>query len=331
MHEKEERIGGSEKCNPSIHVTPIHFLKMKKYIGIDVEPCFSELKTFKAYIYSKIVYFSPKHLYVTERGPNKTSLDYHLFNIASREGVKFEFSDPLTLDMINSIPDGSIIATGSYSCLYKHLKLDYVPFIHFNSHMKIQDNDNSCISYFDNLFAGYGYAYIAAKAGFASAEVDFSLTQPYEKYLKRFKKMLKENDNLEFGKWSFMMDCIPKKIHLFKKLHGKTFVLTGVLSGFHDPFFGFGVNGALISGKIASMTIISKKRGLQEFKRFAINLNKMYILSKIYNYLPMKNVVIPQLFRNSNSAIPFIGKNLQNIPGFTHRDCFRIMNINTLF
>jgi len=169
-------------------MTPIHFQKKKEYIGIDVEPCFSELKTFKAYIYSKITHFSPKYLYVTERGPNNTSLDYYLFKIAVEEGVNFEFSHPLTADTINSIPNGSIIATGSYSCLFKVLKLRYTPFIHFDSHMKSGDNDNYCIAYFDAYLSGYGY--IAAKDGFASVEVDFILTQPYKKYLKKFENII---------------------------------------------------------------------------------------------------------------------------------------------
>ena len=142
VYEKEERIGGLGKCNPSVHMTPLHFKKMKEYIGIDVEPCFSELKTFKAYIYSKIVHFDPKYLYVTERGPNKTSLDNYLFKIAQKVGVNFEFSHPLTPDMLNFIPDNSIIATGTYSDLCKHLKLRYIPFIHFDGHIKTRNDDN---------------------------------------------------------------------------------------------------------------------------------------------------------------------------------------------
>ncbi len=309
-------------------MTPMDFKKMKKYIGIDVKPCFSELKTFKAYIYSKTVHFSPKHLYVTERGPNKTSLDYYLFKIAQNDGVNFEFSHPLTQDTIESIPDGSIIGTGSYSRLFKHLKLDFDQFIHFDSHMKIKDKLDFCIAFFNTYMSGYGYAYIAAKNGFASVEVDFVLTQPYEKHLEKFKKQLKENENLEFNKWSFMIDNIPKKINIFKKLHGKTFVLTGALSGFHDPFFGFGVNSALISGKIAATTVISKKRGIKELKRFSNDLDKMYILSKIYNHIPLKSIFIPQLFKSSKSIVPFVGRNLRNIPGFTHDDCFDIVSID---
>ena len=122
-------------------------------------------------------------------------------------------------------------------------------------------------------------------------------------------------------------DNIPEKIILFKRLHGKTFVLTGAIGGFHDPFFGFGINSALISGQIAALTIISKKRGIQEFNRFTKDLARMFIWSKIYNHFPLKNIVIPQIFKSSTTRIPIIGRNLRSIPGFTHDDCFRILNI----
>ncbi|KYK33169.1 MAG: hypothetical protein AYK22_01275 [Thermoplasmatales archaeon SG8-52-3] len=328
VFEKEKRIGGLEKCNPSVHMTPIHFKKMKEYIGFDVEPCFSELKKFKAYIYSKIVQFDPKYLYLTERGPNKTSLDYYLFKIAKREGVNFEFSYQLNPNIIKSIPDNSIIATGNPSGLSKHLKLRHIPFIHYDSCIKKGNKENFCLAYFDSYIGGYGYAYIAAKENLVSAEIDFFLNQPYERYFKKFKKKLKETQNLEFNKWFIINDNIPEKICLLKKIHGKTFVLAGALSGFHDPFFGFGVNSALISGKIAAMTIVSKKRGMQEFKRFTRDLSRMFILSKIYNHLPFKNIVIPRLFKSEITSLPFIGSNLQSIPGFTQADCFKIINTN---
>lgn len=63
-----------------------------------------------------------------------------------------------------------------------------------------------------------------------------------------------------FSLKSLAIDNIPKKIYLLKKLHGKTFVLAGAIGGFHDPFFGFGINSALISGKIAAMTVVSRKK-----------------------------------------------------------------------
>jgi hypothetical protein len=308
-------------------MTPLHFQKMKDYIGIDVEPCFSELKKFKAYIYLKIVHFDPKYLYVTKRGSHKDSIDYFLYKTALGENVHFEFSHPLTPNIINSIPNNSIIATGSYSSLYKQLGLRHTPFIHLDSYIETQEKNNFCIAYFDTYLAGYGYGYIASKGGLASVELDFLMTQPYEKYLKKFEEQLKKTENLEFGSWAVVTDYIPGGIHLFKKLHGKTFILAGAISGFHDPFFGFGVNSALISGKIAAMSIISKKRGLQEFKQFRTNLRSMFLLSKVYHHLPLKKIFIPQLFRSTKSIVPIIGMNLQSVPGFTHEDCFKIIHV----
>jgi flavin-dependent dehydrogenase len=326
VYEKEEQVGGSKHCTPSVHMTPVHFQNMKEFIGIDVEPCFSELNRFKAYIYSRIVHFNPRHLYVTERGPNKTSLDYYLYEIAKREGVTFEFSHPLNPDTLNSLPTGSIIATGSYSCLFNDLNLPYTPFLHFDSHMKTKEKDAFCVAYFDSYIAGYGYGYVAAKDGFVSVEVDFSQKQPYEKHLQRFKIQLKETEQLDFGTWSLVKDNIPRHIHLFRRRQGKTFVLAGAIGGFHDPFFGFGVNSALISGKIAALATISKKRGIQEFKRFTTTLQKMFLLSKIYNHIPLKTIMIPQIMKRAKGIIPIIGENLQSIPGFTHKDCFIIIN-----
>jgi len=309
-------------------MTPLHFKKMKEYIGIDVEPCFSELKKFKAYIYSKVVHFNPNHLYVTKRGSQKDCIDYFLYKTAVDEGVNFEFSHPLTSETIRSIPENSIIATGSYSSLYRPLGLRHTPFIHLDSSLETQENNDFCIAYFDTYLAGYGYAYLASKEGFVSVELDFLATQPYEKHLKKFNEQVKQNENLEFCTWALVPDFIPKEITLWKKVHGKTYILAGAISGFHDPLFGFGVNSALISGKIAALSILSKARGAQEFKQFSTNLQRMFLLSKVYHHLPLKKIFIPHLFSNTKHKLPMIGMNLQNVPGFTHENCFEIINID---
>lgn len=327
VYEKEEKIGGLGLCTPSVHMTPLDFEKMKDYIGFDVKPCFLELKRFTAYIYSKIVHFNPKYLFLTERGFQKKSLDSYLFKLAQNAGVHFEFSHPLTSSMINSIPNNSIIAVGTYSGLGRQLNLRCIPFVHFDGYREMQRNDAPfCVAYFDSFIGGYRYAYIAATDHLVFSEIDFDVHQSYKKYFTRFKKQLKEM-NLEFPNWLLVKDYYPKQVALLKKIHGKTVVLAGAISGFHDPFFGFGVNSALVSGKIAAMTIDSKKRGVQEFHRFTSELGGLFILSKLYNHIPLRHIVIPRLFRTATTSIPLLGKNLRCIPGFTHEDCFRILTI----
>jgi hypothetical protein len=66
---------------------------------------------------------------------------------------------------------------------------------------------------------------------------------------------------------------------------------------------------------------------MQEFNRFARDLGRMFILSKIYNHLPFKKILIPRIFKSKTTSLPFIGRNLRNIPGFTQNDCFKILNI----
>ena len=327
IFEKEEKIGLLGNYSPSVQMTPFDFKKMKEYIGIDVEGCFSKLHSFEANIFSKTVCFDPRYLYVTERGANKKSIDYFLFKIASDEGVNFEFSSPLRSDMISSVPDNSIIATGTYSGLCKSLKLGCIPFVHFDGYSDAQVDDNFCWAFFDSYVGGYGYAYVASKDGLVSGEVDFFLSQDYERLLKTFKKRLFEAKNLEFDEWRLIKDYIPLRFNLIKRLHGKSYVLAGAISGFHDPFFGFGVNSSFISGKIAALTIISKKKGLEEFKKFTKVLARMFLLSRIYRNLPLKKIVFPYLLRGSTSSIPIIGSNLRSIPGFTNGDCFKILNV----
>ena len=193
--------------------------------------------------------------------------------------------------------------------------------------METQETDAFCLAYFDTNLAGYGYGYIAAKDGVASVELDFHSSQPYETYLEQIKQLLKKTENLEVNSWSLVKDNIPEQIHFLKRIQKNTCIFAGAIGGFHDPFFGFGVNSALISGKIAATTVISKRKGMQEFNRFTSNLQRMFLLSKIYSHLPLKNIIIPWVFACSKNSIPLIGGNLQSIPGFTHKDCFQIARI----
>lgn len=329
VFEKEKRIGGSSKCTPAIHMTPMHFQKMKEYVGIDVEPCFKELDSFKAYIYEKIVQFNPQKLYVVERGPMKSSLDYYLYQKAEEQGVHFEYSHQVTKENIPTIQEGSIIATGGYSCLCKDLNIYHVPYLHYDGLIKTDETKNYCLAYFDSYLVGYGY--IAVKDGLLSAQVGFMPDQPHETYLQRFIEQIKTTEQIELKHWSIVHDNFPGRTSLFKKIHGKTFIVTGVLSGFIDPFFGFGVNSALISGKIAATTAISKKNGIQEFRKFTNSLDKKYLLSRVYDFLPFRDLIIPRFFSNSEKSLSYIKNNLRNIPGFVHNDSFEIESINNRY
>jgi hypothetical protein len=53
----------------------------------------------------------------------------------------------------------------------------------------------------------------------------------------------------------------------------------------------------------------------------------MYIIDRIYFYLPFKNLFVPRLLKSKNDGIPIIGTTVKSIPGFTHKDSFKIIKI----
>ena len=320
IHEKEEKIGGSLHCHPSAQMTPMHLQQMEKYVGLELQSCFSEVREFRGYIGPKKLVFSTRDLYVVERGPRPSSLDYFLYKTALDEGVSLEFSHPLAPEELKGIPDNSIIATAGYSQMVKALHLPYVTFKQFDTHLQTDLGDIS-IAYFGDFTSDYGY--ISTKNGLLSAQLSGPLHLSQEK-LHTFTNLVKETEGIELEGWSSIISYFPKKARLFTTFAGKTYVLAGDVAGFLDPFFGFGVTGALISGKIAAMGIQSKQKALQEFKQFSSYLNKDLLVHTIYWHLPFKKLLLSQVMKFQENHFSLVKR---SIPGFTDEDWVKIISI----
>lgn len=320
VYEKEKKIGGNVHCHPSAQMTPMHMQQMEKYVGIELESCFSKLDEFRGYIGPKKFVFSTKNLYVVERGPRTSSLDYFLYKTAVEEGVTFRFSHSLTPEELRSIPENSIIATAGYSKIVEALHLPYVTFTQFDTHRKT-DLENVSIAYFGDFTSDYGY--ISTKNGLLSAQLSGPLHLSQEN-LNRFTNLVRDTESIELVRWSSIISHFPKKARLFTKFAGKIYVLAGDVAGFLDPFFGFGVNGALISGKIAAMSILSKQKAFQEFKQFTSHLNKDLLVHTIYWHLPFKKLLLSQVMKFQENHFSLVKR---SIPGFTDEDWLQIISI----
>ena len=320
VYEKEENIGGDEHCHPSVQMTPLHLQQMERYVGIALASCFSPLGAFRGYIGSRKCVFSPKDLYVVERGPRASSLDYFLYKRALEEGVSFEFSHPLSSEELGSIPEHSIIATAGYSKIVGALGLPYVRFKQFDTHLRT-DLENVSIAYFGDFTSDYGY--IATKNGLLSAQLSgpFRLSQGN---LDTFTDLVKETEGIDLERWSSIIADFPKKARLFTQFAGKTFVLAGDVAGFLDPFFGFGVSGALISGKIAATGILSRQKALQEFQRFTSPLNRDLLVHTLYWHLPLKKLILSQVMKFQENRLSLVKR---SIPGFMDEDWLKIISI----
>jgi flavin-dependent dehydrogenase len=320
IYEKEEKIGGSVHCHPSVHMTPMHLQQMEEYVGIKLHSCFSALDEFRGYIGPKKYVFSTKNLYVVERGPRPTSLDYFLYTIALDEGVAFKFSHPLTSEKLKGIPEYSIIATAGYSQMVKALRLPYITFKQFDTHLPT-DFKNVTIAYFGDFTSDYGY--ISTNNGLLSAQLSGQPFTLSSEKLQRFTTLVKETEGIELDGWSSIVSYFPKKARLFTSFAGKTLVLAGDVAGFLDPFFGFGVTGALMSGKIAAMGILSKQEALQEFRRCTSRLNKDLFVHTLYWHLPFKKFILSQVMKLQDTHLTFLKR---SIPGFTSEEWLKIIS-----
>jgi flavin-dependent dehydrogenase len=142
--------------------------------------------------------------------------------------------------------------------------------------------------------------------------------------LNTFTSIVKETEGIELDGWSSIVSYFPKKARLFTKFAGKTVVLAGDVAGFLDPFFGFGVNGALISGKIAAMSLLSKQKALQEFKQCTSHLNRDLLVHTVYWHLPFKKLILSQIMKFQENHLSLVKR---SIPGYTNEDWLKIVSI----
>ena len=200
-------------------------------------------------------------LYNTERGHRPSSLDGILFRIAEKEGVNFEFNSPFTKEEFDTAPKGTIIATGLSPGMYDHLGIPYSWFKGYWAYSEIEKDYVSAGVYMGGFSNEYGYA---ASMNGVWYVLLFARKEVSEEQLAEFKSLLEEKEERTFDKWLRFQGQTPKGPKLFHK----NLILTGTMAGFVEPAFGFGITGALVSGKISAMAVDNPQKAEKEFKHF---------------------------------------------------------------
>ena len=70
------------------------------------------------------------------------------------------------------------------------------------------------------------------------------------------------------------------------RLFAKDKILAGTISGMIDPLMGFGITGAIISGKTAALAVYDPETARKDFKQFTRNWHANFITRKLMNHLP---------------------------------------------
>ncbi len=262
--EAQKGIGGPASLHPSVHGTPVQLTELKEYTGIDFGPVFRKTPSYpRFYNKTRLITMPPytqyNSAYCVERGPRPTSADNYLYKLAKEAGVKFEFGQRMD---VKKLAPGTIVATGLNIKEYKDLGIPAEQLYGWWSYKEIPEKTDDVLSIMGPFATDYGYIGITNGLDY---NLLFSHRQITQKDKDGYRKVL---DKLGFGgyrePWRDESMCIPSEAkHIVNDL-----ILAGTLGGMIEPFWGYGIVGAIVSGRIAAKTAINPAEGLKDYEGF---------------------------------------------------------------
>ncbi len=287
VREAEDSYGGSKAYNPSTHVTPINVEKTSRYIGIDVSPVFHTLLRCPAYLHDTVFQFPVYEVFGVERGDREGSLDTLLYRECRELGVEFEFSTPLREEDVPRLPRGTIIACGLVPKAYRMLDVPFLPVHMWLSRGEIGFSDLAWL-WFDESITEYGYLSAVNNYYF---DLLFSFGRPVdEKALEKYKDFMVRNEGVEHEGWEYRTAAVPLARADNYRLFRDGLIMCGTMSGAIDPFMGFGISGALVTGKVAAMAVTDPAAAQAEFDRFLAGFRRSFYLKELWRRFLRPNV-----------------------------------------
>ncbi len=273
MFEAEESYGGSRVYNPSTHATPMHVGKTSDYIGVDVSPAFHQLRECPAYFHETMIHFPVYEVYLVERGNRASGLDALLFKECCELGVEFEFSSPLRREDISRLRPGTIIACGLDRSAYEMVEM---PYLRWNGWLSRGETDmtNNAWLWFDESVTEYGYLSSVNNLYF---DLLFSFGKEVPRSaLDRYQVWMAKCRGIEHDGWEYVSGAVPLARANNCKLFRRGLIMCGTMAGAMDPMMGFGISGALVSGKVAALAVTDPIGAQHEFDRFLFRFRQVY-------------------------------------------------------
>jgi flavin-dependent dehydrogenase len=290
IYDREPSIGGSSQVHPSIHTTPLQPAETWDYIGMDLSECFAPTGEYPAFWYNAKRITLPPYVnnakaYNVERGHRKSSIDLRLQGIALDAGVEFSFGRELSPGELKNAPPGSIIATGLYKEVYELTGVDYSTTYGYLSTIPWEPGDVSGAIHMGTFSVDYGYT--ASLNGIMFGLL-FSRRPLVDHDLERFTGVLRKARGIEFRKWGTFTGYFPRETRLF---WGDK-ILAGTLSGMIEPFWGYGIVGALISGKVASLALTDRRKAEADFARFTAGFSTKLARKESLDRMPFNKQLL---------------------------------------
>jgi flavin-dependent dehydrogenase len=269
----QKGIGGSPSVHPSVHTTPAQLPELWDYVGLNLQKDFNRCNPYPRFYYNKKLMKLPPYAkynvaFCVERGSRPTSIDSRLFEMARELGVTFEFETRIDLANLKA---GTIVATGLYPEGYEQLGIPYRRIYVSWSHREITDQ-TATGSIYMGPFVTPDYAYTAQVNG-----LDFALIFSHHPIAGRNRESYKEvlesvGKGVYPEPWRDVAMAVPAEARL---ISGKV-ILAGTLSGMIEPFWGYGIVGAIISGRVAAQAIMNRDKAEKDFTAFTGGFAKKF-------------------------------------------------------
>jgi len=275
VYEKEKKIGGMPSARPDPAGGPFGVERLKAYIGFDVSPALSWVERNFLMIWGRKVEMKPRPglpMYMVERGSRKSSLDSFLYREALDRGVKIEFGQAFeTRKDFEDLPPGSIIATGLERRAFEILGIPHNIGYAIVAKGKVDHQAATATIYMHDYTVNYGFT--STVNGICYAQI-FQADKPIGKDdLEGFDRDVRQAESYSLSPWKEVdIGALPYRSYSNPQFFWGDKVLAGTLAGAIDPLYGFGMLGALLSGKIAAMAQADRRAALMEFRR----LNVLY-------------------------------------------------------
>ena len=309
--DKEKQIGGSPGFHPSLHATPIDLQYTSDFIGIDISKHFQLLSDFHTWVKNKRLYTSLNN-YGVERGNRPTSIDTYLYETCLAHGVTFEFGQPIK--NLSDVPPGSIMATGLMCTVNDFSVNNIVKGYGYSFTMETKRGPASW-QYADNYSPDYFYA--VAMNGFLYGLL-FGREQRIDaKWKDVAGQQFYEREGIEIKEWKPFQCEMMTNCQLFFGPNND-YIMTGSASGSADPFFGFGIVGALTSGKISALAVRDPDGAQALFDHINRNNKYLYFLYEVIARMPTSMKwelykVLPKYYKYLKPVFSRMG---YGIPGY---------------
>jgi hypothetical protein len=261
ISDAEENIGGSSMLHPSVHTTPAQLPELGRYTGIDFTGAFAPCDPYPVF-YNKTrrLAFPPyvryNRAFCIERGPRPASIDNFLYRIAIREGVKFEFGKKSDF---KSLRPGTIVATGLDAAGYEAYGMPCRLVYGAWSARETGDRSATGSIYMGSFSTDYGYT---ARVNGLDYNLLFSRKPVTAGDLDAYRAVLAKIGVAGYPEpWRSVTMAVPAAARLF----AGDMIFAGTLSGMIEPFWGYGIVGAIISGRLAATAVTDRSAAESEF------------------------------------------------------------------